>query len=101
MRARGDRWRPRSRARPDPCGQRSIECRESAFRLGVLLHEDSIYLGTALGTPQSLQALGLKVSDLDRAADLAVTHAYWNPRPVEREGVRQLLETAFYGRLPG
>lgn len=58
-------------------------------------------LGTQLGTPRSLQALGLKVSDLDRAADLAVTNAYWNPRVVEREGVRQLLEAAFYGRVPG
>ena len=57
-------------------------------------------LGLTLGTPRSLHALGMKASDLDRAADLAVTNAYWNPRPIERAALRQLLEAAFVGRPP-
>ena len=57
-------------------------------------------LAVALGAPTSLRDLGLDVSSLDRAADLAVASPYWNPRPVDRAGVRRLLEDAFSGRRP-
>lgn len=53
-----------------------------------------------LGAPQSLQALGLKESDLDRAADLATQNAYWNPRPVEKPAIRALLQAAWAGEVP-
>jgi alcohol dehydrogenase class IV len=53
------------------------------------------------GAPVSLRELGMAEGDLDRAADLAVANPYWNPRPVEREAVRQLLADAWYGRRPG
>jgi maleylacetate reductase len=36
---------------------------------------------------------------LDRAAQIVVDHAYYNPRPVEYEGIRQLLEDAYIGKL--
>ena len=49
---------------------------------------------------QSLQAFGLTEDDLDRAADLAVQNPYYNPRPVTREGVRELLQAAWEGRRP-
>jgi maleylacetate reductase len=52
------------------------------------------------GAPVSLQALGLGLPDLDRAADLAAANPYWNPRPVERDAIRALLEDAWYGRRP-
>ena len=35
-----------------------------------------------------------------RAADLAVQNQYPNPRPLEREAIRQLLQDAFDGRRP-
>jgi alcohol dehydrogenase class IV len=35
-----------------------------------------------LGTPTSLQQLGMPKDQLDRAANLVVEHAYYNPRPV-------------------
>ena len=32
--------------------------------------------------------------------DLAVANPYWNPRPIERDGIRVLLDDAFHGRRP-
>ena len=57
-------------------------------------------LAVRLGAPTSLRELGLKASSLDRAADLAVSSPYWNPRTVDRAGVRQLLDDAYHGRRP-
>ncbi len=58
-------------------------------------------LEAALGTPLTLEAIGMKRADLDRAADLAVKNPYFNPRPITREGIRALLDDAFTGRRPG
>lgn len=54
----------------------------------------------ALGAPMSLKALGLSSGDLDRAAELATTNPYWNPRPVERQAIRDLLQRAWSGSRP-
>jgi maleylacetate reductase len=53
-----------------------------------------------LGTHRSLRDFGLSESDLDLAADLAVANPYWNPRPIEREGIRGMLQAAWEGRMP-
>ena len=53
------------------------------------------------GVPVSLKAIGMQEADLDRAADLAAANPYWNPRPIERDGLRALLQDAFDGNLPG
>jgi len=42
----------------------------------------------------------MKRADLDRAAELATTSPYPNPRSVERDAVRALLEDAFVGGRP-
>ncbi|MEY4713135.1 MAG: maleylacetate reductase [Pseudomonadota bacterium] len=52
------------------------------------------------GAPVTLQALGLREQDLDRACDLALNNQYPNPRRLEREGLRALLQNAFEGRRP-
>lgn len=57
-------------------------------------------LGKSLGLPQSLQAIGMKSQDLDRAADLALQSPYWNPRPFTRGEVRELLGRAYDGLPP-
>ncbi len=54
----------------------------------------------SLNAPRALKNLGLAESDLDRAADLAVKNPYWNPRPIEREAIRTLLQGAWEGRRP-
>lgn len=53
-----------------------------------------------LGAPRALRDIGMREADLDRAADLAVATPYWNPRPVERAGIRTLLDNAYFGRSP-
>ncbi len=54
----------------------------------------------SLGAPLALRDLGLAQSDLDRAADIAASNPYWNPRPVERDGIRALLQRAWEGTRP-
>jgi maleylacetate reductase len=57
-------------------------------------------LAAALGAKQSLAEIGLRASDLDRAADLAVESPYPNPTPLTRAGIRAMLDAAFHGRRP-
>lgn len=55
------------------------------------------------GAPVSLKEIGMKQSELDRAADIAVSNPYWNPRPVaqaDRADIRELLQHAFEGIRP-
>ncbi|GJG94308.1 maleylacetate reductase [Cupriavidus pauculus] len=54
----------------------------------------------SLGAPVALRDLGLKEDQLDLAADLAAKNPYWNPRPVERDAIRALLERAWQGSRP-
>jgi alcohol dehydrogenase class IV len=57
-------------------------------------------LAGAVGAPRSLAALGMPAAGLDRAAELAVANPYWNPRPLDRAAIRDLLERAFTGERP-
>lgn len=57
-------------------------------------------LGHAVNAKMALRDLGLAESDLDRAADLAVQKPYWNPRPIERNAIRELLGRAWAGEPP-
>ncbi|PAU74773.1 maleylacetate reductase [Halomonas salipaludis] len=54
----------------------------------------------SLGAPLALAALGLRESELDEAADLAAMNPYWNPRPIERDAIRELLQRAWRGGRP-
>ncbi|MEM1288325.1 MAG: maleylacetate reductase [Pseudomonadota bacterium] len=54
----------------------------------------------SVGAPMALKDLGLQESDLDQAADLAVSKPYPNPRPVERGAIRSLLQAAWGGKEP-
>ncbi|MEA3103677.1 maleylacetate reductase [Caballeronia mineralivorans] len=57
-------------------------------------------LSRANGAPIALKEIGMLESQLDRAADIACNNAYWNPRPLEREAIRTLLQRAFEGSAP-
>jgi alcohol dehydrogenase class IV len=52
------------------------------------------------GVPVALRDIGLRVDDLDDACELALQDRYPNPRPLEREGIRRLLQDAFDGVRP-
>ncbi|CAI6299778.1 unnamed protein product [Periconia digitata] len=47
--------------------------------------------------PRSLKAFGMKESDIDKAADIAVGNAYWNPRAIERDLIREVIRRAWAG----
>src|SRR5882672_2044694 len=57
-------------------------------------------LAESLGAPTSLKAIGMSESDLDQAAEIATSAPYWNPRPVDRDAIRALLDDAYHGRRP-
>jgi alcohol dehydrogenase class IV len=52
------------------------------------------------GAPVALRDIGMKEEDLDRACQIAMQNQYANPRPLERDTIRQLLQDAFEGRRP-
>lgn len=53
------------------------------------------------GAPVSLRELGMREQDLDQACEIAMQSQYPNPRPLERGGIRKLLQDAFEGNRPG
>jgi maleylacetate reductase len=57
-------------------------------------------LAQKLNAPLSLKELGMPEAGLDKAADIAVSNPYPNPRKLERLAIRQLLDDAFHGRRP-
>jgi alcohol dehydrogenase class IV len=57
-------------------------------------------LAGELGVRRSLKETGMREEDIDRAADLAATNPYWNPRPVERDAIRGLIARAWAGMPP-
>lgn len=57
-------------------------------------------LARNLGAPTALKDIGMPMDGLDRAAELATTNAYANPRPLERTAIRQLLQNAWEGVRP-
>jgi alcohol dehydrogenase class IV len=75
--------------------------RIAAGALGAPDAAQGIYdLSVRLGAPTSLNEIGMPEDGLDKAADLATTNPYYNPRPVERDAIRQLLADAFVGKRP-
>jgi alcohol dehydrogenase class IV len=55
------------------------------------------------GAPVALKDIGMKQEDLDRAAEIAVSNPYWNPRPFgkeQRADIRALLQSAYDGVRP-
>ncbi|OTA54197.1 maleylacetate reductase [Hypoxylon sp. EC38] len=66
------------------------ESKGDAIRgLNILLHK--------LKVERGLKALGMKEGDIDKAADIAVSNPYWNPRPIERGPLRELIRRAWAG----
>ena len=75
--------------------------RVAAEALGATDAAQGIYdLIEAIGAPTSLKEIGMPEDGLDKAADIAVKNPYWNPRPIERDAIRQLLDDAYNGRRP-
>jgi alcohol dehydrogenase class IV len=57
-------------------------------------------LARRLNAKVALRDIGMPESGIDKAADFAVTNAYWNPRPLERNAIRDLIARAWAGEPP-
>ena len=54
----------------------------------------------SLGVPIALAEIGMKEEDLDQAAEIATKNPYYNPRPIDKSLIRELLDNAFSGKRP-
>lgn len=57
-------------------------------------------LANSLGATLALRDLGMPRDGIERAADLAIRNAYWNPRALERDALRDLIARAWEGTAP-
>jgi len=57
-------------------------------------------LARSLRIPASLAELGMKEKDLDKVAELVTQNPYYNPRPLDRQEIRQVLMQAYAGVRP-
>jgi len=81
-------------AAPDAIGR-------AARALGVRDVADGLFdLSAKLGAPRSLAEIGMPEDGIARAAELATKNPYWNPRPIEANGIRDLLTRAWSGARP-
>ena len=72
-----------------------------AGALGVSDPSVGLYdLARRLQAPSSLREIGMPEGGIDQAADLAVMNPYWNPRPIERGAIRDLIARAWRGAAP-
>jgi maleylacetate reductase len=57
-------------------------------------------LSQKVGAPRALRDIGMPERGIDEATDLALSNPYWNPRPLERQGIRNLIARAWAGEAP-
>ncbi|KAK2741243.1 hypothetical protein FQN57_005705 [Myotisia sp. PD_48] len=50
-----------------------------------------------LRVKRGVQEFGMKEEDIDKAADIAVSNSYWNPREIQREPIRELIRRVWAG----
>ena len=82
-------------------GARPEATRRIAGALGVSDAATGLFeLAGKLGAPTALKDIGVKETDLDEAAAVAVEKPLKNPEPVAGERIRALLENAYHGHPP-
>ncbi len=57
-------------------------------------------LNLTIGAPSGLRELGMPEDGIGRCVDLALANPYWNPRPLDRQGLHGLLARAYVGAVP-
>jgi alcohol dehydrogenase class IV len=57
-------------------------------------------LAGRLGAKQALRDIGMPADGIELAARAAMAAPYWNPRPIEEDGLRALLTRAWNGDPP-
>jgi maleylacetate reductase len=75
--------------------------RQLADVLGAADAARGLYdLAGRVGARLALKDLGMPESGIDLATDRALANPYWNPRPLEREAIRDLITRAYAGDPP-
>jgi maleylacetate reductase len=80
----------------------STDAEESMQQLAAVLgHADAAEglreLARKVGAPLSLREIGMERADIAAATDSVLARPYWNPRLVERNSLRSLIERAYEG----
>ncbi|OSN64404.1 Maleylacetate reductase [Pseudomonas syringae pv. actinidiae] len=57
-------------------------------------------LAVELGARTALTSLGVSEGDIQKAVDIVLKNPYWNPAPIERDGIVRLLANALHGNRP-
>jgi maleylacetate reductase len=79
----------------------AAELKLAAEALGTKSAAQGIFdLSVRIGAPVALKDIGMPYEGLDKAAELATTNPYFNPKPITYDGIRQLLEDAYHGKRP-
>ena len=52
---------------------------------------------TKLKIKRGLKDFGMKEEDIDKAAEIAVSNPYWNPREIEKGPIRELIRRCWAG----
>lgn len=73
-------------------------------KIGGAIGEDAISgiyrLASRIAPVRALRDLGMPETGIGRAVDLALANPYWNPRPIERDGIEVLIRRAWAGEAP-
>jgi maleylacetate reductase len=78
-----------------------IPMRRLAATLGCADAASGLYaLSRRLGAPRGLKDLGMPREGIERVVELALANPYWNPRPLERHELRDLITRAYEGDPP-
>lgn len=72
--------------------RRATGCDDPAYALYLL--------AKAVQAETALSALGMPQNGIDDAVRVAMRNPYRNPRPIEPDGIRNLIEAAWSGRAP-
>lgn len=56
----------------------------------------NILLGK-LKVKRGLKDFGFREEDIDKATSIALEKPYWNPRPIEKEAIRELIRRCYAG----
>lgn len=75
--------------------------RRTAKALGATDAAAALYdLAGAVGAKRALRDIGMPEDGIEKAADQAMANPYFNPRPLERNAIRDLIARAWAGDAP-
>jgi maleylacetate reductase len=90
---------------PHALGYNRQAAPDAMKRIARALGSDDAALGVyelakRCGAPLALKDIGMSAHDVSKAADIASSNPYWNPRAIEREALLEILQDAFDGVAP-